>query len=154
MLTEAQLEQEAAAAAQLVATKLLPEITATLLTRDEARVLLAQLLTDSRESYDASSQAEAIRREIRAAFAEITATSPPTSEHGVCQDEACSQCRQTVNQVGQVAHDQLMGIPGVPEAVEFHAEMVQRGRNDGWHEVPGVTAATETHRVLTTIIRK
>ena len=43
-----------------------------------------------------------------------------------------------------------MAVPGVQEAVAFNRAMAERGRDEGWHQIPEVLAAAVTHKLMTT----
>ena len=46
--------------------------------------------------------------------------------------------------------ERLWAIPGVPEAIAFHQAMLERGRYEGWHQLPEALAAVEVRKLMTT----
>ena len=62
----------------------------------------------------------------------------------------CRSCYTVVNGVGDEARRQVLAIPGVQAAIDFHNAMLERGQDIGWNDVQTVQDAADTYRVMNT----
>lgn len=79
----------------------------------------------------------------------------PNSIHGLCSDvENCSKCREVLDTIYAHGERDVLAIPGVQEAVDYHQQATAMGLRDAnWHSIPGVAESVAFHKILLTPVQ-